>query len=173
LIDEIRQAMPKFVILSCETFSLIKQPEEFFESLRKFDFKDFYLVLYIRRQDLWIESSYKQVVKTGKCSTFFSKKPNCIHLELIDFNRLLARWIPFVLKDNINIRIYDRKTLYLNNIITDFCSVLSKILKQDLELDEELDYYNYNKDNPSLSHISTLVKLKINRNYKLTPKEYW
>jgi hypothetical protein len=170
LIDEIRQVMPEVVILSCETFSLIKKPEEFFESLRKFDFKEFYLVLYIRRQDLWFESSYKQVVKTGECSTFFSKKPIRIHLEIIDFNRFLAKWIPFVLKDNIYIRIYDRKTLYLNNIVTDFCFVLSKILKQDLGLDDE--FSNYNNANPSLSHISTLVKLKINLNYKLTPKEH-
>ena len=164
LSEEIRLSKPKAVILSCETFSLLKKTEDLYNSLKGLDFEDIYVVVYLRRQDLWFESSYKQVIKTGEYSGPFNKIPNATHMEVIDYNRLLAKWTTFVPPKNIYIKIYDRRILYKNNVIDDFCLVLSDILKDKVDLKTE----NYKTANPSFSHLSALVKLRVCQNYVIT-----
>jgi len=164
LYKEIENYNPKIVILSSEAFMHYKENtyiKKLMDLLKEIT-SDVSVVVYFRRQDLWVESSYLQVIKTGQIKvTPFKDSVN--HAKnflnwLLKYDEFLSRWKVYA---NIIPRIYDKKLFPYGNVILDFLSILGidyPAEKAQIEV------------NPSLSHISALVLREINERFEL-PKE--
>ena len=167
---EIDETKPEKVVISSEAFMHYKDEpilEKFSHSLNSL-FEEIYILVYLRRQDLWKESSYSQVVKDYgvrvkrifKESAGYSKELDW----LLMYDKFLSRWKTFFPKAKIIPRIYDRKALPNGDVIKDFLSILGI---------EYGKFENLESDpNPSLSHLSTLALREINEKFDLTPEEH-
>lgn len=87
---------------------------------RLFQGVDFQVVIYLRRQDRWIESWYNQQVKNGNflghdMSAFVEH-----HHPLLDYERLLNTWAGVCGKDNVIVRVYEKEQLP-DGLFADFC----------------------------------------------------
>lgn len=125
------------IIVSSENFLLINSPHQL--SMVKELFKDFdiKIVIYVRRQDLWVESLYLQAIKMGVCNVSFeeySKKPG----QTLDFNEIINPWLSLTSMDNVIALDFDSEK---KNLINNFyVKVLETQYKDELN----------RKDNESL-----------------------
>jgi len=167
---ELEKQQPEAVILSSEFFMQFRG--EYLVRLKDFIFNLFdnlKIIVYLRRQDQWFESSYIQSVKAYSSRIFnefkFSAKMAPIDLEwLLDYYKLLSRWKQAFPEAEIIPRIYDRKLFPDGNVILDFLSVLGIDMPEAREYKIEV--------NPSLSHLSTLVMRRINEEFDLSPEDH-
>ncbi|MFN3472043.1 MAG: hypothetical protein ACK4ZR_05525, partial [Aquificaceae bacterium] len=120
---EMDEAKPEEVVISSEAFMHYKDEpvlEKFSLTLNEL-FEEIYILVYLRRQDLWQESSYSQVIKDYsmrvkvifKKSVEYSKTLNW----LLMYDSFLNRWKTFFPKANITPRIYDKKELPNGDVI--------------------------------------------------------
>ncbi len=116
-------------IISSECFT---ENEEYAFQLSKLKniFKKVYVVIYIRRQDQWIESLYKQ-------SVMYNHKIQYTIDEWVDilmfnqylyfnanFLKTIDRWALLFGEKNIILRSFDKSKLLFGNIVSDFCDIL-------------------------------------------------
>ncbi|MCS7231531.1 MAG: hypothetical protein RMJ67_05295 [Elusimicrobiota bacterium] len=159
----------KICIISSEAFMHFRD-KHCFEILKILleQFLEKCIIVYLRRQDLWHESSYSQVVKDFGIRLTCSFKESTQHSLtlnwLLNYNSLLSRWQQAFPESKIIPRIYDRKLFPDGNVILDFLSILG------IEMPEARDYKV--ETNPSLSHLSILVMRKINEKFNLTREEH-
>ena len=96
-------------------------------------FDEFSIIAYIRRQDLFVESHWKQKVKqkTNVSRTFddFLKTEYC--KAVTDYRTTVNRIESAFGKDSINLRIYDRKLLKDGDAAADFMSLLDLNVASD------------------------------------------
>ena len=164
LINEIINSKPMRVCISSEEFSHSNATNYFLEKVIDL-FEKIIVVFYIRRQDLFVESSYKERVKND-----FSRITKDFKSSIPDIYRLLNYYeilsnIQSFSPPQIRIlpRIYDRSLFPEGNVILDFLSVLG------IDMPEAKEYKI--EANPSLSHISTLALRKINEKFNLLHEE--
>lgn len=90
------------------------------------------VIVYLRRQDEYLESWFHQVVKTGQYNLQINKlKDEISSKKILDYNELLMRWEKVFGRDNIIVRIYDKGKFVGGNIFEDFMSIFdidSKLL---------------------------------------------
>jgi len=136
------------ILLSSENFSVVN-PAELKKVLVG---EDVSIVVYLRRQDLWLESSYKQAIKMGFSYPFSNlvRKPP----GFLFFHSFLNRWS---LHFKIFPRIYDKKLFPSGDVVNDFIKFLQ------LKGNFKSGYIA----NLSLSVISTLTLKRLNELYKL------
>jgi len=163
LMEEIRLLKPKIVILSSENFSLFNK-EKIIKFKKLFDLPVDYIICYLRRQDLMVESDYRQVVKAydSKLSDHFVKYINR-WVERGNYYALLSNWREVFPEAEIIPRIYDRKLFPEGNVILDFLSVLGIDMPEARTTKIEA--------NPSLSYQSTLVMRRINEEFNLNDQD--
>lgn len=116
-------------VVSSECFL---EKDEYASQLSKLKniFKNVYIIIYIRRQDDWIESLYKQVV------LYNHKIKHTINewIELFlsggylyynaNFKETIDRWASIFGEENIILRSFDTNQLYNSNVVCDFCNIL-------------------------------------------------
>lgn len=77
------------------------------------------LVLYLRRQDRWLESLYQQRVKDGEVTGFGEWyrrfKPH------MNYYSLLCAYVDLVGREHIIVRVLERDQLYNGDLLADFC----------------------------------------------------
>lgn len=156
------------VLFSSEEMLFIK-PEIMANILLQFNLRVF-IIIYLRRQDLWFESLYKEVIKNYRSErkykveffrNFIRESP---HLVIADYSNLIDTWQRAFPDGKIIPRIYDRSVFPESNVILDFLSIVG------IDTYNEIEYRI--EANPSLSHLSTLVMRKINEKYYLNPEEH-
>jgi len=118
------------------------------------------IVCYLRRQDLWLESGYKQAVKSP-----FNRSTEKFKIKYFDYYSKLSNWKQAFPEAEIIVRIYDRKLFPEGNVILDFLQALG------IDMPEAREYKI--EANPSLSHLSTLVMRRINEELNLSPQDRW
>lgn len=127
--------LPNDVIMSAECFSWIFDKQEllrFKEELSKF-FDEIIIIVYIRRQDKQIVSLYQQRSKKHRppSNFFYGNEPTAIPMYnknldyYFDYNKRISKWGDVFGDDNIIIRVFDKKTLYKGDIVSDFCNLLN------------------------------------------------
>ena len=170
IIKEIEITSCNKIILSSEVFMHIRFPDSY-EKLKNFlnkITKDLTIIVYFRRQDIWHESSYSQVIKDYFIKESVSFNSSVSHSKsltwLLFFDKFLSRWQAAFPNAQIIPRIYDRKLFPEGNVILDFLSILG------IDMPEAKEYKI--ESNPSLSHLSTLVLRKINEKFDLSPEEH-
>jgi len=127
--------LPNDVIMSAECFTWIFDTQEllrFKEELSKF-FDKIIIIVYIRRQDKQIVSLYQQRSKKRRppSNFFYGNEPTAIptynkNLDYyFDYNKRISKWGDVFGEDNVIIRVFDKKTLYKEDIVSDFCNLLN------------------------------------------------
>lgn len=121
-------------------------------------FKDYdtKIIIYIRRQDVLIESLLNQYIKAGRYTTFDNTK--FYYKELLDKCSKLF--------NEVIIRKYERDTLYQNDVVTDFLHIT--------RLDELIEDYKRHKSktiNSSLSPNLCRIAAINNKQYTLDKVE--
>jgi len=169
LLKEIEQHKPRTVVLSAEHFSHLNKKEiKRFKELYEFPITD--IIIYIRRQDLFIESLYRQYVRdhNSKLSSRFKEFVEDVLTfgwegETLKYYEYLTYWKETFPHTRIFVRIYDKKLFPEGNVVLDFLSILGISLPSE---QTKLEV------NISLSHISTLSLKKINENFDSLPQDH-
>jgi hypothetical protein len=118
------------IIFSCETmYHHFAQRQ--IQYLRKiFDQYSVTIVCYVRRQDLFLESGYKQQVKVGdftiRLQDFLKRHTDKKFLDTVHGNyyRMLNVWAETFSRESIILRIFDKACFHENNLLSDFYASL-------------------------------------------------
>jgi hypothetical protein len=132
---EIENSIQDRILLSCEAYYLLST-DMFFG--RKFPFllKDmllknenkyqFKIIIYLRQQDDYAESLYKQFIKTHNFYNYYSKTIHEFIEEfecLLNFKDILSYWEEAFGKENLIVKIYDKSKFHQKNIFSDFLEI--------------------------------------------------
>lgn len=84
---------------------------------------DVKVIIYLRRQDLWIQSVFNQIVKDRflRYNREFQSMPQ---YEQMDYKSTLDRWAAAFGKERLIVRVYEKGQLKDDDVIADFLSVL-------------------------------------------------
>jgi len=134
------------VVISSEEFSPIHRYN--LDRLAKsFEGHRVVIVAYVRRQDEYIESTYNQMVKfwrsrfTKDFGTFLEGH---LKTERLNYHRYFRQWADVFGKDNLRIRIYNRRRFRGGDARLDFCDVIglkeNGLVLEAGEINESLDF---------------------------------
>lgn len=172
--QEINYKRPEVVVISSEAFMQLESEDSFNKLRYSFNslFGEVYIIVYLRRQDLWIESAYLQQIKdwsVRESSHFDAFLSQYLQKEsLLRYDKFLKKWQLYFPEAKIIPRIYDTKNFPNGNILFDFLSVLGINALELRDIDMQI------KANISIRPMVGLVLRKINSNKEihLTPDEY-
>lgn len=120
-------------LMSSENFS--RMTDEQVAAVRQhFDGIDTDIVIYLRRQDIWIDSWYAQMVKTGKKLKLEDVLEDMA--DFLDFRNLIHRWGSQFGRENLRVGIYEN----LNSptdLWQDFFTLIGCPAAADIELQEQ------------------------------------
>ncbi len=127
-------------------------------------FKDYdvHISFYLRRQDIYSESFWAEMVKEGLyCGDLESHVAS--REQSLYYKSLLDTYAQYFGKENITVRVYDRKQFYKNNIVNDFLRIVKL---------EDLSNEWYEKNtNPSFSPAALRMIHANNAQHKLNHAE--
>jgi hypothetical protein len=112
------------VLISSEIFSLIA-PKKFRQSLPQLDRFPMTIVVYLRRQDQYVEAFYKQRLKNGRTVVPFGEfLDSRLCRRVTNYASLLDNWAKTYPKAKLLPRVYDRANFVDGDIVADFASIL-------------------------------------------------
>jgi hypothetical protein len=127
LSDEIEMRSPTTLILSNEHCSsrLVTHTEiEAVQTLLSKLSSDIKIVIYLRRQDEFLVSSYSTAIKSGHA--YRINNPSQAEMAVrYDYYNIIEKWSSVFGKENIIARVYEKKSSY--NVIEDFMENILKI----------------------------------------------
>lgn len=155
--EEIKARPENSFLISSENFILLKDIKKlnFIKDVLS-DF-DTYIIMYIRRQDLWVESLYLQAIKMGinvKDFLTFSKRPG----QNLDYLQIIQPWEEVFGEKNILVHSFDNQDVK-SNLIIHFLSILN------LNIDD-LKQFKYKFVNESLTREIAEFLLVYNKYFK-------
>jgi len=150
--NEIQDSACNNFIISSEYFPGVTEQEIediYLKSLSKEI--DIHIIVYLRRQDEYIESWYAQLIKTERYKTNLDNlMVELFAKELLDYNKMIHKWSKYIGSDNIHVKIYEKEQFYKGNIFNDFLSIFN--------IHDIKDFTLPNKDvNPSLTLDQILI----------------
>lgn len=97
-----------------------KYVEAIHHHLKRYDTE---IVLYLRRQDRWLESWFNQQVKNG--NALMSSMDEFIehHRWLVDYQTLLGIWSDIFGKEKVKVRVYEKQQLP-DGLFADYCDLV-------------------------------------------------
>lgn len=122
---EFRTREENAFVISSENFILLKDMEKIYYLKKLFNEYDVSIVLFIRRQDLWIESLYLQSIKMGNPVKKFKDYHNNCGQQL-DYSKILQPWEEVFGPENIKIVNFDN-TNVKSNLIGTFLDIVSSV----------------------------------------------
>ena len=153
------------VVISSETFSAprIKISESLHEALGA-HFSEIKVLLYLRRQDEWAESFYKEVLcwPGRRYRRSFKRFVNDFLTEWLDYDARIDKWADVFGERNLIVKSYDDRAE--KNIVVDFFSEFGL----DLASDEGFEFPGFN--NPSLPNDLVALMQYVN-NRKLSREQ--
>lgn len=81
------------------------------------------IVVYLRRQDYWIQSVINQIVK-DRFLRFSGNLAHIPQMEQMDYLTILRRWEKAFGRSNLIVRVYEKGQLVNDDIVDDFLSLL-------------------------------------------------
>lgn len=153
----------KDIVISAEHFSsrLFEKGIEFIhqklQAIREyFEFK---IIVYLRRQDLFLESSYSTFIKAGgflSFDEFFQQHLNA--KNRYDFERLLDNWSRAFGAENLLIIDYEKESAS-NTLLASFYKLL-RVPLDSLQFDQQIANPAWNKDMLEFAMICNLPRIQ-------------
>jgi hypothetical protein len=144
--NEISMISENNIILSCEEYfgDLSKSYSDAHSMAYKLSFvtKSYQkkIIIYLRRQDEFIESSYAQYIKEGASFSFCDFIKHDINNYQFNWFKLIGFYIDIFGKENVSIRPYEKKQLFEGDVVKDFYKIIGI---DSLELLKKHKYSNY------------------------------
>ncbi|MBI9081305.1 MAG: hypothetical protein JEY79_16385 [Pseudodesulfovibrio sp.] len=106
---------------------LFEHPERIDDIRHSFSDADVKLVIYLRRQDIHLESYYLQTIRGNAITTPFGLDfiDNMLHQNYHNYEKKLRFFEKHFGADNIIVRLYDWKTFHSGNIFHDFLHAIN------------------------------------------------
>ncbi len=118
------------------------------------------IIIYVRRQDEWIESGWKQWgSKTSTCNTIedwirIMQKPECCS----NWYNYIRSWENITERKNIIVRVYEKSQLVNGDLLQDFCKHVNIPHLSELELPDDISVLEsnrgFNRDIVEITHLS-------------------
>lgn len=155
--------LDKDVVISAEHFSsrLIEKGIEFIhqklQAIREyFDIK---IIVYLRRQDLFLESSYSTFIKAGGFVSFDEFYQQHLSADnRYNFEHLLKNWSQFFGKQNMLIIDYEKENA-ADNLIASFYSLIG-INADSLSIEKEISNASWSKEMLEFAMICNLPRIQ-------------
>ena len=143
--NEISKSDCENIILSSEDFSQIYSPinlKRLSVSLQEFNVK---VIVYVRRQDHFLQSLYSQVVKQSRCTMNINKfvQGALNKEEMWNIKPKLDIWSQYFGQDNIMVRVYEKQQL-TKGLLEDFVQCIGSSI--------DVGPYESKRVNSSLSY---------------------
>ncbi len=142
---ELNKTTAKTVIFSNENCSSRLTTKEEINSLKNLlidFFDDIQIIIYLRRQDEFLMSSYSTKVKCGSETQDFSLPGEELIRRRYDYWNIIKKWESIFCKENIIVKIFEREQMLNGDLLDDFTSIVG--------LQTTKDYIIPDKKNPSL-----------------------
>lgn len=125
LIEEAKNSSCKKIIISSEDFPGVTEDEIkniYIDELGKYF--DINVIVYLRRQDEYLESWNAQLIKTGTfTSDIYSLKNQLSSKGLFDYYSMIEKWSKYIGKQNIHVKVYEKGQFFKQNIFNDFMTI--------------------------------------------------
>ena len=153
----IKKAKCDNIILSCENLSgnvmNAYMDNELIARSLKYIFSDYQvkIIVYLRRQDFFIESLYTQLIHEGNSWSFneFKKK---IAIRSFDWFAFLTRFAIFFEKSNLIVRPYEKIQLRDGDVVKDFFHLLDIDMDARFKCPKKLNH-DYNREALKIARI--------------------
>ncbi|HSV43729.1 MAG TPA: hypothetical protein VLJ10_04160, partial [Candidatus Bathyarchaeia archaeon] len=159
LYQEIGLKRPQTVVISSEAFVedfRLKEIEEVHRRLSGFTVR---VIIYLRRQDEWIESIYKQVVAAdGDRRCIQELIDPILETRGADYYALVKCWEKFFGEGNITVRFYDRQKIG-DGLIDDFLKALNIAI--DIKQMEKAGRLNVSLDSKTIKAVLLFNRLSV------------
>lgn len=162
LLKEFEESKSNNLIISTERFHILETPEQIKILKNLLEGYNIKIIIYLRRQDLFIQSAYGQQIRGQLSITiqdFLKKKIPAT--KLLDYYSRLEMWSNVFGKENITVQPFERKQLG-NGLINNFFSFLEITDTQNFNLTE------YEKVNMGLNSYETEL-LRVLNKHNLQP----
>ncbi len=147
LAEELNNTKTNKVILSNEHCSSRLVSIEEIELLKSFlgkFFEDIKIIIYLRRQDKFLLSTYSTAVKCGYTRRFSIPSEQVIK-KRYDYWNILKKWESVFGKENIVVKVFERNQMLEGNLFKDFTNILGININNRYQitpiLNESLDIY--------------------------------
>ena len=157
--DELKSSDCSVHILSSEHFSSRLKSIDEINRLHTFlseIYSEIEVLVYFRRQDQYVVSSYSTLLKSGGTSSKIL--PSKIDETVLNYYLMCEKWSSIFGESSMNVRIFDRSKLIDSNIISDFMGFIGLDLEGLITPEKE--------SNPSISPIAQQALININKLYK-------
>jgi hypothetical protein len=115
-------------IISSEHFFNIKSEDTIAEIKSIFEnhFDNIKVIIYLRRQDLFYESKYNQLIKAGLTTSTFEEKVNEWLIDVnFNYNIYMELLSSVFGKASLIVRPFEESQLYMGDVISDFFKILN------------------------------------------------
>lgn len=119
----IRQTDCSRILISSECFMEWIQPSDVRRHLDAYCDCDIKIIVYLRRQDLWIQSVFNQVVKDSYLR-YAGELESMPQYAFLDYYAILQEWASQFGKDNVIVRAHNLSAQRPNGTISDILNVL-------------------------------------------------
>ena len=160
------------VLLSSEWLWLIDDKTSFLNNFKKENI-EIVVIVYLRRQDEYLESAINQRVKVSKYTTV--TYPECLNpieslnspLEVLDYHKELEKIKLSIGVSNIIVRPYEKEQYKNNNIFSDFLSILNLELTDEFILPPKKVNPRLNRDFMEIKRVCNSLPIDGNTLYNL------
>lgn len=121
---EIERTDCKRILLSSECFLEWIRPDVISKHLREYCDCNVKIIVYLRRQDQWIQSVYNQVIK-DPFIRYAGELEELPQISMLDYFGTLMTWAEEFNRDNIIVRSYERSALLEHGTISDMLNLLN------------------------------------------------
>ena len=155
--NEIMETPCPIIVISDEDFPGLSKDEVTFYRDNIHKDIDVKFIVYLRRQDEFLESWFNQIVKTGSYNSDIKNlKETLVEKGVFDYMSLIEMWESVLGKDSAVVRVYEKDSFFGGNIFSDFMNVFD-IDYDGLEVPEK-------DPNPSLTRDKILLLRKFSNN---------
>lgn len=141
LFEEIEKSREENILISSESFFLISAdkflgklaPVKLQELLPRNEYS-IKIIIYLRRQDEFIESFYKQTIKTHDITSYYTKSFSEFlneYEDLLNYQKKIEQWESVFGRDNIIVKSYEKNQFLEKEIYEDFLTTFDISLKSD------------------------------------------
>ncbi|MCU0524006.1 MAG: hypothetical protein MUF72_04190 [Elainella sp. Prado103] len=146
LLEEVKSSNTDKIILSNEhCSSRLTSPDEItaLRDLLESVVEEIELIIYLRRQDSFLLSSYSTFIKSGNIKSL-TIPSGALLKNHYDYWEILEKWHSIFAKHKIVVRVFEKGQLIDNDLIKDFSRIIG--LQVDSSFDIPDSYYNVSLD---------------------------
>lgn len=162
--ERLNQIESEVVIYSNEWLSNASKPfiKKLYNKLKVFFNVE--VIIYLRRQDQFMVSSYQQRSKNPQAKS--AEGPIALPMgfeSTLNYFKKLNLWVSFFGKENITVRVFDKELLFENDVVADFLNIIGSKKNPAIEAEKLNQSIGFSKT--KIGHLLNMSGLKTKKPY--------